>query len=158
MSLWSLVPAVTEHIPIEDLVPHAKPMLLLDDVLESAENYIVCQAVVRSDGLFDTSGQVSSLLGLEYMAQTVAAFSGLAARRSGMPIKLGFLLGTRRFETNVANFACGTVLTIKVSRVMQGSDGMASFECSVRGQDVSQKARLAVYEPSDPTLFLKGGD
>ncbi len=144
-----------DNIPnIEDLVPHTKPMLLLSGLLDVGEEYIVCEVLVRSDGLFDTSGQVPALVGIEYMAQAVSAFSGLEARRQGKPVKMGFLLGTRHFETNVADFCCGDALTVKICRVMQANDGIASFDCTVHGEKVHQSARLTVYEPDDPESYV----
>ena len=139
---------------IEDLVPHTKPMLLLNRLLEAGEEYIVCEVLVHSDGLFDTSGQVPALVGIEYMAQAVSAFSGLEARRQGKPVKMGFLLGTRRFETNVADFCCGEALTVKICRVIQGNDGIASFDCTIHGEKAQQSARLTVYEPDDPESYV----
>ncbi len=98
---------MNEEYAIEQLLPHARPLLLLDRLSDSGEGYIECEVVVRSDGLFDTNGEVPGLVGIEYMAQAVSAYSGLSALRRGRPIRLGFLLGTRRFETNVAAFSCG---------------------------------------------------
>jgi predicted hotdog family 3-hydroxylacyl-ACP dehydratase len=146
-----------ENIAIEKLVLHAKPMLLLDSVLESTQNYLVCALSVREDGLFDTNGQVPALVGIEYMAQTVAAFSGMEAVQRQEEPRLGFLLGTRKFTSNVPELPCGTALTVKAVRVIQASDGMAAFECSVEGESVKQTATLTVYEPANPEHFLAGG-
>ena len=111
---------------IEKLVPHADPMLLLDKLVESGDDYLVCELMVRSDGLFDAKGRVPAWLGIEYMAQTVAAYSGLQAYQRGEPVKLGFLLGSRRFETNVADFACGDTLRVTAKRLVHGSSGIGA--------------------------------
>jgi predicted hotdog family 3-hydroxylacyl-ACP dehydratase len=133
---------------IEKLVPHAAPMLLLDTLVESGDDYLICELMVRSDGLFDTVGRVPAWLGIEYMAQTVAAYSGLQAHQRGEQIKLGFLLGSRRFETNVEDFACGDILRVTVKPIVHGSSGMGAFECTVEGHKARQVATLAVYEPA----------
>ena len=146
---------MNEEYAIEQLLPHARPLLLLDRLSDSGEGYIECEVVVRSDGLFDTNGEVPGLVGIEYMAQAVSAYSGLSALRRGRPIRLGFLLGTRRFETNVAAFSCGTLLTVRVHCVMQSEDGMASFDCTVTGDGVLQKARISVFEPEDSASYLQ---
>ena len=143
-----------ESTAIDQLVPHAKPMLLLDEVLQSGGDYIVCGLEVRRDGLFDSNGQVPALVGLEYMAQTVAAFSGLQAVRKGGKPRLGFLLGTRKFFTNTAEFSCGASLTIRAQQAIKSSDGMAAFECVLEGTNVKQTATLTVYEPANPEQFL----
>lgn len=127
-------------------------MLLLDGLTEVGDGYIICEVVVRSDGLFDAAGRVPSMLGLEYMAQAVSAYSGLQAQ--GSPIKIGLLLGTRRFETNVASFPCGETLAVKVSPVVYGKDGLGAFDCAVSGESILQTARLVVFEPTDVDAYL----
>ncbi|MBT4522690.1 MAG: 3-hydroxylacyl-ACP dehydratase [Halieaceae bacterium] len=147
-----------ESIPIEQLLSHAKPMLLLDSLLHSGQDYIVCGLQVRADGLFNTNDRVPALMGIEYMAQTIAAFAGLKAIERGGEPKMGFLLGTRKFTSNVAEFPCKILLSVKAHRAVQGSDGMAAFECTVEGESVRQTATLTVYEPSNPEQFLIGAN
>lgn len=139
---------MTDLPHVGELVPHAGPMLLLDRVLEAGEGYLVSQVVVREDGLFDEDGRVAAFLGLEYMAQTVSAFSGWQARLRGDRVKVGYLLGTRRFTTNVGEFACGDVLRVTARKVVQDSVGMAAFDCTVEGDAAMQSATLSVYEPT----------
>lgn len=139
---------MTDLPRICELVPHAGPMLLLDRVLEVGDDYLVSEVVVRKDGLFDEAGRVAAFLGLEYMAQTISAFSGWQARQQGERVKVGYLLGTRRFTTNVGDFACGDVLRVTARRVVQDSVGMAAFDCMVEGELAMQSATLSVYEPA----------
>lgn len=143
-----------KKIDIADLVPHRGNMLLLEQLVDSDEASIIASVVVREDGLFDTAGAVPAWIGIEYMAQTVAAFSGLRAKKRGEAPKLGFLLGTRRFESSVAEIPCGTELLIKAQQLIMGSDGMAAFKCQVSGDHVEQTATLSVYEPTHPENFL----
>lgn len=135
--------------PIAELVPHAAPMLLLDRIVESGDDYLITELTVRADGLFDIEGSVPAFLGLEYMAQSIAAFSGLRSYRSGEPIKMGFLLGTRRYESNVHNYPTGDILRVTAKEIVYGDTGMAAFECKVQGPQVLQTAVLTVFEPAD---------
>ena len=143
-----------EQIEISQLVPHAKPLLLLDKLVSTSNDSIRCELIVRDDGLFDSDGRVPALTGIEYMAQTVAAFAGLKAHKIGLPPKLGFLLGTRKFTTNVASFSCGDRLTVTVTEALQSANGMGAFKCTVEGSEVLQTATLAVYQPNNPIEFL----
>lgn len=145
-----------ESLNIAELTPHAGPMLLLDGVLDASEDHLVSELTVRADGLFDTLESVPAYLGLEYMAQTIAAFSGYQARQRGKETKPGFLLGTRRFNTNVSRFPCGTKVSVSVNRVVHGESGMAAFECSVKGSGIEQFATLSVYEPPNAGEYLRG--
>lgn len=145
---------MTDTPEIAELVPHAGQMLLLQRLLEVGDDYVVCEVLVRSDGLFDSEGRVPAWLGIEYMAQTVAAFSGLQAYRDRTPVKLGFLLGSRRFETNVQDFACGDVLRVSARRLVHSGSGMGAFECEVQGDCAQQTATLTVYQPPNASDFV----
>lgn len=134
---------------ISDLVPHAGRMLLLERLLDSGADYVTCEVLVRADGMFDRDGRVPAWLGVEYMAQTIAAYSGLQAQASGQPLRLGFLLGSRRFETNVQDFICGEVLQVRAVRLLAGDSGLGAFECTLEGETARQRATLSVYSPAD---------
>jgi predicted hotdog family 3-hydroxylacyl-ACP dehydratase len=53
--------------------------------------------------------------------------------RQGLPVELGFLLGTRKFECNVEHFPAGAELTIHAQRSLEDDNGMGVFECHLRG-------------------------
>ncbi|WP_295802363.1 hotdog family protein [uncultured Microbulbifer sp.] len=139
----------------EELVPHSGDMSLLDEVLAVAEETLRARLTVRDDGIFSRGGRVPAYVGIEYMAQAVAAFSGYHAREAGKPVELGFLLGTRHFTTNVAAFDCGSELQIAVERLLQADNGMATFECRLNGEGTEQVARLNVYQPDNIEEYLK---
>ena len=86
---------MTTFPPIEALVPHKPPMLLLDRVLSYSTDYVSCEVEIRVDSPFVRDGVVPAIVGLEYMAQCVAAFAGLSARHKGEAPRIGFLLGSR---------------------------------------------------------------
>ena len=98
MSLW----------PIAELLPHAGDMILLDEVLHFSEEDVQTRLSVRPGGLFNQAdGSLPAWVGIELMAQSVAAYAGCRARQAGMPVALGFLLGTRNFPCNVERFPAG---------------------------------------------------
>ncbi|MBS1214740.1 MAG: Beta-hydroxyacyl-(acyl-carrier-protein) dehydratase FabA/FabZ, partial [Proteobacteria bacterium] len=115
---------------IGELLPHSGNMILLDTLLDVGEDHIVTELAVRDDGLFSTAdGTVPAWVGLEYMAQTVAAFSGYYRRLAGLEIELGFLLGTRHYECSVSAFPCGARLRVLAEKVMDGANDMSVFAC-----------------------------
>ena len=148
---------MSEPTNIDELVPHSGDMSLLDTVVQSSPECLVCELAVREDGLFDARGEVPALLGIEYMAQAVSAYSGL--RRRNAPIRIGFLLGTREFHTNVATFPCGTTLRVKVCPVVFSDEGTAVFDCTVTGDGIEQRATIKAFEPEDDGAYIasRGG-
>jgi len=138
------------NIDIAELVPHSGKMSLLHKVLEYDEKSLRAQVVVRQDGLFDQGQEVSAWLGIEYMAQTIAAFTGVEDRLAGRPVRSGFLLGTRRYESDRPYFRVGEVLTVKVIKLMQ-DQALAVFACTLSGESMQASAKLNVYQPPATT-------
>lgn len=141
--------------PIESLLPHTGEMILLDSVTVVEEERIVCHRTVRPGGLFeDADGNLPAWCGVELMAQCVAAWSGWHAKREQRPVRLGFLLGTRRYQCDVDAFPAGSELTIEAVRSFHDDDGMAMFACRIDAAGAHAEARLTVFSPPDPDAFL----
>lgn len=136
-------------LPIAELLPHAPPMVLLDGVVEAAGEHLTAQLTIRADSEFCRDGRVGAWVGIEYMAQAVAAWSGWQARTRGEPVKVGFLLGTRRYDALVPEFATGDTLQVYVEREFQADNGLARFRAEIRrGAELCAQASISVFEPA----------
>ncbi|MEB0015301.1 3-hydroxylacyl-ACP dehydratase, partial [Glaciimonas sp. Cout2] len=72
--------------PIAELLPHSGNMILIDQVLSFDDEQIRTQLTVRPSGLFNrVDGSLPAWVGVELMAQSVAAFAGCRARQQGNP-------------------------------------------------------------------------
>lgn len=131
---------------VEELIPHAGNMMLLQRVIEFEPEKLVAEVVVRDDALFGDELSVPAWLGIEYMAQTVAALGGMKRRLAGKPINLGFLLGTRRYQCNVDRFAVGASLTVSAEHLIQ-DQGLGVFDCRIDAEGIAAAAKLNVYQP-----------
>ena len=146
---------------VEELVPHAGRMRLLDRVLGSEGDALTAELTISADDLFfDSMGPgtgVGGWVGIEYMAQAVAAWAGVQVRREGSAPKIGFLLGSRNYQSSRASFSAGEKLRISVQREFQADNGLGQFDCriEIEGENVAS-AKLTVFGPPDPTAFLKG--
>ncbi|MFB4368334.1 MULTISPECIES: 3-hydroxylacyl-ACP dehydratase [unclassified Pseudomonas] len=146
MSVW----------PVAELVPHAGDMILIDEVLAFGADHIDTRLVVRPNGLFSQAdGSLPASVGIELMAQSVAAFAGCHAREQGLPVELGFLLGTRNFSCNVDRFPAGSTLLIHANRSLQDENGMCVFECRLEGPGILVEARLNVFQPRDVSTYIQ---
>lgn len=144
-----------ENVRIEEVVPHRGAMLLLDRLLAHDEGLMVVAAVVREDNVFADTEGVPIWVGIEYMAQTIAAWAGCRARQFNEPVKLGFLLGTRRFECAAGYFRFGQILHVEARREFAAENGMGMFACRILADDVEvATANVLVYEPTDINEFL----
>lgn len=157
-------------IPVSELAPHAAPMLLLDRALRATDETLTAEVVIRASSMFYADGGVGSWVGVEYMAQAVAAHAGHLARRAGSTVKAGFLLGSRKYTTSAPRFELGAVLHVHVKQVLRGENGLGAFECSIvpAGDTVASAsasasvseplahATLTVFQPGDVNEFLAG--
>ena len=133
-------------INVADILPHDGAMVLLDNVLEYDQQSLVAAVTVRNDGMFGDGKTIPAWIGIEYMAQTVAAHGGMMCHLAGKPINLGFLLGTRRYSCNISEFTVGMHLTVKVERLIE-DQGLGVFTCQILGDGIDISAKLNVYQP-----------
>jgi predicted hotdog family 3-hydroxylacyl-ACP dehydratase len=143
------------HWPIEELLPHAGEMILLDAVLEAEPERIVCRRRVSAGGLFNSAdGSLPAWVGVELMAQSIAAWAGWQAKHEQRPVRLGFLLGTRHYQCDVAAFPSGSELLIEAVRNFHDDHGMAVFTCRIDAPGLHAEARLTVFSPLNADTFL----
>ena len=141
--------------PLAALLPHAGDMILIDGITSFDDEQIYTTLTVKPDGLFSLpDGSLPAWVGIELMAQSVAAFAGCHARQKGNPAELGFLLGTRKFECNVEAFPIGSELTIHGIRSLEDDNGMGVFECHIHGPGIEASARLNVFRPPQAADYL----
>ena len=144
--------------PLAELIPHAGDMILIDEVLSFDAEQIHTRTTVRPGGLFNLAdGAMPAWVGVELMAQSVAAYAGCQARSKGEAVELGFLLGSRKFECNVEQFPAGSLLQIHALRSLQDDNGMGVFECRLTGPGIEAFARLNVYRPPHAAEYLNEG-
>lgn len=142
--------------PLAELLPHAGDMILLDAVERFDEDSVDTHLLVRADGLLSTAdGSLPAWVGVEIMAQSVAAFAGCHARQAGEPVALGFLLGTRNYQCNVETFPVGARLRVRATRSLQDDNGMGVFECHLDGPGIHAEARLNVFRPPEVASYLQ---
>jgi predicted hotdog family 3-hydroxylacyl-ACP dehydratase len=97
-----------------------------------------------------------SWVGLELMAQTIGVFAGRRRRERSEDVRLGFLLGTRRYSTTVEGFAVGSRLTVHARMEILSEQGLAVFNCRILlGGEVVAEALMNVFQPNDVEGFLK---
>jgi predicted hotdog family 3-hydroxylacyl-ACP dehydratase len=117
-------------------------MVLLSRVLHHEEGHTVCEVEIDLQTIFqDAAGNVVAWMGIEYMAQCIAAHSGLIGRTSGKPPQLGLLIGSRRIDFHTPGYRSGQTLEVTAHRVWGGSVGLVSFDCTLL--DASTRALLA---------------
>ncbi|MGV8894132.1 MAG: 3-hydroxylacyl-ACP dehydratase [Burkholderiaceae bacterium] len=145
------------------LVPHAGPMILLDRVIAVNAETLCAEVTIGPNTLFCDGQGVGAWVGVEYMAQAIAAYAGYAAYLCGNSAKVGFLLGSRRYECSRPYFALGSILHVHVQRVLQNENGLGAFECRIDYANdplevidvVAATATITVFQPENVSEFLQ---
>lgn len=150
---------MAECYAIEEVVPYRDGMCLLDRVLRWDDETIQAELVVPYEGLFVEDGGVPAWLGIEYMAQAIAAWAGCRARRAGREPNIGFLLGSRRYTSTRDVFPSGTRLRIDARCELLADNGLGMFACSLQaGDEQWAVANVSVFEPADAMAYLESGE
>ena len=133
-------------------VPHRGAMNLLDAIAHVDDLAVEARVRVPAHGPFNTDAGVPAWVGIEYMAQAVAAWSGARARAGGGSPKIGYLLGSRRYEAAVPVFEVGTELRVLAQCELTAENGLGMFDCRIEhGGRVVASGRLSVFEPPENT-------
>jgi predicted hotdog family 3-hydroxylacyl-ACP dehydratase len=136
--------------PVADLLPHAPPMVLLEEVVGWDQGKVATALTIRSESPFFADGEgVPAYVGLEYMAQTCGVYAGIEAHNHARPVRLGFLLGTRNYHASKHWFRAGDRLVVEAVETFR-QDGMGVFDCRIthEGEEIAS-ARLNLFQPEE---------
>lgn len=155
---------MAQELPdVRTLLPHSGRMVLLERVLSADEDNLCAEVVIHAGSMLAGADGVGAWVGIEYMAQAIAAHAGWRARQRGQEVKVGFLLGSRKYQASVPHFALGSVLHVHVQRVLQGENGLGAFDCRIclvtaqPGDTDLATATVTVFQPDNVDQFLKDG-
>jgi predicted hotdog family 3-hydroxylacyl-ACP dehydratase len=145
-------------IPIGELLPHGPAMTMLDRLVDYEPRRSTATVTITKRSRFFRTTGVPAWVGIEYMAQTIAAHAGFEARLRGERRQIGYLLGTRAYRSDVAEFALGATLTIAVEPDVVETK-LAVFKCSImQGREVAS-AIVSTYRPAaDEIVPLRGAE
>lgn len=152
---------VAEPRPCSGLVPQSGPMLFLDRLLATNEKRTIC-GVRKAGGPFfqEATGALPAWVGLEPMAQCIAAHGGLYSPKpaDGKP-RVGFLLGCRRLEIGATQLSPEVAYAVSAVRLWGAELGLVSFDCELF-EALSRRRLLAgrinAYLPEDLTSMAEG--
>lgn len=138
------------------LLPHAAPMLLVDELISSTHHSAVVGVTIRDSYPF-SQGDIGSWLGMELMAQSAAVLSRFRNKQQSDKPTLGFLLGCRSFVAHNPAFEPGQRVLVEIELDPE-SQGQTTISASGVIKDISGRLLcegvLTLYEPHDDALYL----
>lgn len=83
-----------------ELIPHAGPMCLIQELVSWDEERIVCRtrSHLSKDNPLRRDGRLNAIHAIEYGAQAIGLHGGLLARRHAEPARSGLLAGLRHIK------------------------------------------------------------
>ena len=132
-------------------------MILIDQLLEANEQETICEVTITLESMFLEATGVPAFVGIEYMAQSIAAHNGYQHYLANEPIPIGLLLGTRRWETSCQFFELGETLRIHVFHVW-GKLELKRFRCTLTSTTTGtqlQHAELHIFKPNTIQSYLE---
>lgn len=149
------------NLSVEKILPHEFPMILIDEVTEVnfEKNYLVSKVKIKDTmPFFDkTINGISSVAGIEFMAQTIGCYSYL--KRGENSPQIGFLLGTRIYNNAVEKFENRKEYFIKVEEIYNDHK-ICAFGCQIFDdtQDEIACATINAYQPDNLEEILKSDE
>lgn len=135
----------------ELVVPHRAPMLLLSRIVSVSEKECVCEVDVDEQNLFATSDGLPSWVGSEFMAQAIAAYGG-SQTSNDSDSRIGFLIGIRKYRSEVSYFNFGKTVSVRVGPVMIDQD-VGSYAGKIYCDDrLIAEGSLTILKPSKQKL------
>lgn len=136
---------------LKQILPHREPMILIDRVVayDFDKRILSTEIDIDESTIFfdkDLKG-VPIWVGIEYMAQTIGAFSGIySTEYKNEEPKLGFILGTRNYDCLKDKFEAGKTYRVDISELFF-DDALGSFSCELKQEDdLISKAELSVMQ------------
>ena len=145
---------------IEQVIKHRKPMRLVDELISFDEDSACVLVKINEESEFYQAERrgVPSYIGIEYMAQCIAAQAGANELACGGDIRLGFLLGTRKYKPNCAFFTCGETLQVTATLLMADAAGLSVFDCKIVAKNQQEiilaQAKINVYQPDNAADYV----
>lgn len=121
-------------LPIESLIPHRPPMLLVDRVIAAGPERLLACAQLTPDTPFCSPLGIPAAMGLEYLGQAAAAF--FSAQRSfdvdSTPPRPGMLIASRSYSCKDGFFPRSHFLIIDIAPASAvGSTGLVKFRGAI---------------------------
>jgi predicted hotdog family 3-hydroxylacyl-ACP dehydratase len=131
----------------EELIPHRRPLRLVDRLLEiDGKNGVVEALIAAENPLVDGQGYLEDVALTELLAQAYAAVKGYLDRVAEKPVRQGFLVGIKKF-VKLSSVRASERLRI-VIRTLGELEDFAVGEGEIwRAQELVARGEIKVWIP-----------
>lgn len=134
-------------MPVEVLLPHRKPMCLVDRLVEFGGASGVVEALVDPQSpLIGEDGGLDRIAFVELIAQSYAAVRGYSDLLHGEEVRKGFLVAAKTVRV-MAAAAAGDVLRISVTTTGEFGDFTLADGVVASGDEILASGSITVWVP-----------
>lgn len=140
------------------ILPHKPPMILIDNIVkvEIENQMLIASFKIYPEKLFfdKTHNGINSLVGLEFMAQTIGCYAYFKSKCKKS--ELGLLLGTRLYNNAIDYFKNGETYTVKVHEIFTNNE-IVVFDCLIYDKNEKEIASASInaYQSDNVEGLLK---
>ncbi|MDH4572181.1 hypothetical protein CUR86_06710 [Salinicola acroporae] len=132
-------------------------MCLLTRLIAASDDGATAETWTRHDDLFAETDGIPAWVGVEWLAQTVAAWAGFRAFGSTEAAAPGLLLGAKRYRARVPVFAFDQRIQVTITVDFVADNGVTQVSGELRRTETGElplaHGSLTLYRPdSMPTL------
>lgn len=137
--------------PVDSLVPHQKPIRMIDTLVEFNGTSGVVETLLDSGNpLIGENGVLDRIAFVEILAQSYAAVRGYRHLLLGKPTRKGFLVSAKEIEFR-HDARLGDRLRISVSTTGEVSGFFIARGVVMRDSDVLAEGTLTLWIPEEET-------
>lgn len=138
-------------VEAETLIPHRKPMRLVDRLLKCRDGSGTVEAVIEKGSmLLDENGNLEPAAMIELMAQSFAMVKGYEDINNSEPVKNGFLVGVKKADT-FGKASAGDRLLVTVKKIW-GLEGFVVAEGDIKnGSEVIARGSIKLWVSDEET-------
>jgi predicted hotdog family 3-hydroxylacyl-ACP dehydratase len=134
-------------VPVEMLLPHRKPMCLVDRLVEFRDASGVVEALVGQESpLVAEDGCLDRIAFIELIAQSYATVRGYSDLLRGEEVRKGFLVAAKMVEVKKAA-AAGDVLRISVTTTGEFGDFTLADGVVRKEGEILASGNITVWVP-----------
>lgn len=143
----------------ENLLIHGNDIVLIDRVIECQQDFIIVNANLREDlpylDTYNGKKVFRTYKGIEMMAQSLGCLYYINMAILGDErAKIGFILGSRKFEIFIPYVEYNKELFIETRLSVQNNDGFGVYDSTIYAGEINDeniiaRANLSVLSPPD---------
>ena len=82
-------------------IPQRKPVIMVHELIEASEDYVVTQLAIEPDNVFLSSGKFAEPGMVENIAQSAAVHVGYQCSLKKLPIPIGYIAAVKDLKINL---------------------------------------------------------